>query len=269
MKSFLLQTILMFLITGTAFSQVVYTDINPDVTSTISNNPQDEATDIVKIDFDGDGTGEYNFGWNVTGNLDWYMFMTSGPVNELNLKGTFQNQAGARYIEPMPYFSVIGPNSNWGTSFPNPLIGDIDDPNFQNFGESCVGCKFVLNGNTHYGWVRVSFDNNKTLTVEDYAYESSPNIEIIACDIVSVNDIIFDTYFNIYPIPTSTRLTIETKNEVKIKSVRIINLAGQITYSTNETFLNTINIPESLQGLYFLQIETTKNKVLIKKIIIE
>jgi len=40
-------------------------------------------------------------------------------------------------------------------------------------------------------------------------------------------------------------------------------------YSTNETLINTIDIPETLQGLYFLQIETAENKLLNKKIIIE
>ncbi len=252
----------------TTNAQIIYTDINPDITTTLSNPPS-EANNIVSIDFNGDNTEEYNFSWNYTLNGDWFIRMDFGD-NELNRNGTLMNPSGSWYIEPMSYGDAIDSDLNWENSPEYFLIGDNSSPNFQNLGERCVGCKFKLGTNTHYGWVRVSFDNNKTLTVKDYAYESSPDMEICAgCGTVSVNEISFDTYFNIYPIPTSTRLTIETKNEVKIKSVRLINLTGQIIYSTNETLLHTIDIPESLQGLYFLQIETSKNKILTKKIIIE
>ena len=252
-------------------AQIVYTDINPDTTTTIlSVPPPGEAINICPIDFNGDNTKEYDFSWNDNGENGWTIKMNY-VTNEINLNGTNTNPWDRRYIEPMTLETAINSSSNWGTSSLDPLIGDNYDPNFQGAGDRYVGCKFTLGTNTHYGWVRVSFVNSLTLIVKDYAYESTPNTPINAGDkgVASVDDISFDTYFNIYPIPISTRLTIEIKKEVKIKSVRIINLSGQITYSTNEIFLNTINIPESLVGLYFLQIETAENKVLNKKIIIE
>ena len=254
----------------TTNAQIVYTDINPDSTITIAGLPPEEVYNIAPIDFNGDNTKEYDFSWAIQGGGDWFMRMDI-TTNELNLNGTHTNTWDTRYIDPMTLGTAINSNSNWENLSRDPLISDTYDPNFQGAGDRYVGCKFTLGTNTHYGWVRVSFDNNLTLIVKDYAYESTPNTPINAGDkgIASVDDISFDTYFNIYPIPTSTRLTLETIKEVKIKSVRIINLSGQITYSTNETLINTINIPESLQGLYFLQIETAENKVLNKKIIIE
>lgn len=251
-------------------AQIVYTDINPDSTTTIISEPPGEAVNIAPIDFNGDNTKEYDFYWNDLGANGWYMNMNY-QSNDLNLNGTQTNPWDHRYLEPMTLGTAINSSSNWGNSSLNPLIADTYGPNFQGAGDRYVGCKFTLGTNTHYGWVRVSFDTNLTLIVKDYAYESTPNTPINAGDkgVASVDDISFDTYFSIYPIPTSTRLTIETIKEVKIKSVRIINLTGQIIYSTNETLINTINIPESLQGPYFLQIETAENKVFNKKIIIE
>ncbi len=251
-------------------AQIVYTDINPDSTSTIGGVPPTEADNIAPIDFNGDNTNEYNFSWIDNGANGWYMYMND-QSNDINLNDSPPNPWDARYIDPMTLGTAINSSSNWGSSSHDPLIADINSANFQGSGDRYVGCKFTLGENTHYGWVRVSFDNSLTLIVKDYAYHSTPNTPINAGDkgVSSVDDISFDTYFNIYPSPTSTILTIETIKEVKIKSVSIINLSGQITYSTNKILLNTINIPESLQGLYFLQIETAENKVLNKKIIIE
>jgi len=252
-------------------AQIVYTDINPDSTTLVySQQPPGEAENVAPIDFNGDNTEEYDFSWDYLGANGWNVNMDY-QNNELNLSGAPPNPWDHMYLDPMTSGTAINSSSNWGNSSLNPLIADIYSANFQGVGERYVGCKFTLGTNTHYGWVRVSFDTELTLIVKDYAYESTPNTPINAGDkgVSSVDDISFDTYFNIYPIPTSTRLTIETIKEAKIKSVRIINLSGQISYSTNEILLNTINIPESLQGLYFLQIETAENKVLNKKIILE
>ena len=255
---------------STTNAQIVYTDINPDSTTTIAGLPPTEVYNIAPIDFNGDDTKEYDFGWAMQGDGDWFMKMEF-ITNELNLDGTHTNDHGTRYLEAMTFGTAINSSANWGDLNLDPLIGDVSDPNFQSLGDRYVGCKFTLGTNTHYGWIRVSFDDNLTIIVKDYAYEATPNTPINAGDkgVSSVDDISFDTYFNIYPVPTATRLTIETIKEVKIKSVKIINLAGQITYSNNEAVINTINIPESLQGLYFLQIETAENKVFSKKIIIE
>lgn len=251
-------------------AQIVYTDINPDSTTTIAGLPPTEDHNVAPIDFNGDNTKEYDFSWGISGGGDWAMRMDI-TTNETNLNGTNTTPWGRRYLDPMKFGTAINSSANWESLSLDPVIGDISDPNFQGLGNRYVGCKFKLGTNTHYGWVRVSFDDNLTLIVKDYAYESTPNTPINAGDkgVSSVDDISFDTYFNTYPSPASTRLTIETIKEVKIKSIRIINVSGQIVYSTNETSINTINIPESLQGLYFLQIETAENKVFNKKILIE
>ena len=57
-----------------------------------------------------------------------------------------------------------------------------------------LGLKFVVNGNTHYGWARLSVSSGfVTATLTGYAYETIPNKSIITgktkgADIVTIQD---------------------------------------------------------------------------------
>ena len=209
-------------------AQITYTDIEPDVTSTLDEAAR-LARNIVSIDFNGDSTEEYNFRWDDYGQGGWFMHMTF-DTNEFNLKGTAENPFGGRYIEPMESGTVIDSSLNWGNSFPEPFIGDNSDPNFQTLGDRYVGCKFTLGANTHYGWVRVSFDGNKMLTVKDYAYEATADTAINAGETgatASIEAVNFDTYFRTFPIPAKNTLIIENIKNVQVNQIRIINLLGQ------------------------------------------
>ncbi len=47
------------------------------------------------------------------------------------------------------------------------------------FGTEYVGFKFLITGQTHYGWANITL-GDQNLTVNDWAYESSPNTAIAA-----------------------------------------------------------------------------------------
>jgi len=251
-------------------AQITYTDIDPDVTSTLDETTS-MASDIVSIDFNGDGTEEYNFRWDDWGPEGWFMHMTYG-TNELNLKGTAENPFGGRYIDPMESGTTIDSGSNWGNSFPEPFIGDDTDPNFQDLGDRYVGCKFSLGTNTHYGWVRVSFDGNKTLTVKDYAYEATADTAINAGETgvtASIEEIDFDNYFRTFPIPAKNTLIIENIKNVQVNQIRIINLLGQNVLSKTKIDDNkiVIDVSQLKSGQYFMKLDTA-NDVFLKKILL-
>jgi hypothetical protein len=46
--------------------------------------------------------------------------------------------------------------------------------------EGYLGLKFVVNGETHYGWARVSVVNNANVTLRGYAFETTANESIAA-----------------------------------------------------------------------------------------
>ena len=98
------------------------------------------------------------------------------------LSGSY-NSYNAVYLKVVNENELIGPNLQsgmWGVTTPEPIIADSENNTFQEVGDKYIGDKINLNGNIHYGWIRVSFDENKTLTIKDYAYQSLPNTAILA-----------------------------------------------------------------------------------------
>jgi len=71
--------------------------------------------------------------------------------------------------------------------------------------------------------------------------------------------------FNIYPNPVKEQFTIKLSQGLELQKVNIYNSLGQLISSTTKNSINTVNLS---QGLYFIEIETTKGKA-TKKIIIE
>ncbi|MCT4639284.1 MAG: Ig-like domain-containing protein, partial [Bacteroidales bacterium] len=178
-KFYLSIVFVLLLCAGKVHAQIVFTDINPDVSSTMKEDPG-WTSNIVPIDFNNDGTEDYNFRWDDWG-TDWFMHMTFAGNNEFILKGTATNPFGGRYIQALDKDAVIDNSGNWGMSFPEPFIGDANDPNFRGLGDKYVGVRFIVGGKKYYGWVLVSFEG-KTLTVKEYAYNSVADSPINAGD---------------------------------------------------------------------------------------
>ena len=164
------------------YSAIVYTDVSPNFT-TMMNYNLGSANTLISIDFDGDGTKEYDVRWDANQMFGWYMHLQHSGNNEMILSGS-QNPYGASYLEILNFNDQIGPNLNngsWGQSTPEPLFGDINNSNFQNQGEKYVGVKFFLNSSIYFGWIRVEFAD-ETLIIHDYAYDDTPYTPILAGD---------------------------------------------------------------------------------------
>ena len=174
--------LLLFLLSVTSLrlsAAVVYTDIQ-DVSTTLNPNPG-FADGIASIDFDNDGNEEYNFRWDDFGQA-WFVHVTYANLdNFLQTNGNYNN-FGAAYLEPIAANTTIDGSGLWENTGPEPLIGDDTDPNFQGNGDLYIGTQFDIGNNTYFGWILVSYDANKTLTIKSYAYEDTPNTAIIAGD---------------------------------------------------------------------------------------
>jgi hypothetical protein len=249
-------------------AQIVYKDIDPDITTTI-NSTDGFKDNIVSIDFNGDSKDEYNFRWDDFGGGEWYLHTTFSAINEISLKGTNTNPYGARYIDPLMSSTSINSSLNWGNSYPEPLIGDKDDTNFQNLGDRFIGCKFSINGNTHYGWIRVKLDG-ALFTIKDYAYESEANTAIDAGEKNSlrIDKNEFNQFFSLYPTPSSNYIQLNTKTSVQIESIKLLSLNGNIALKCKKLDKNRIDISKIAQGVYLLQIKFNRGKVVCKKIVI-
>lgn len=253
-------TIVVGLLLSTANAQIIYTDITPDTTRALGDPPS-LISKFYPIDFNGDGVEEYNFRWDILFN-GWWVHMTYVSTNEIILKGTIVGPSGARYVKPLNACTMIDSGSNWGVSTPEPLLGDNADPNIQKWlGDCYVGCKFTIENSTHYGWVRLSFDNDNTLTLRDYAYESTPDMPIKTPELVSNNDIEFDRHFSVYPSPAYHQIVIESEDVIDIDGLTIMNVSGQTLISRKETVPNqVIDVSSLASGTYIIQIDANDRK---------
>jgi hypothetical protein len=50
---------------------------------------------------------------------------------------------------------------------------------WQNVTDRFLGLSFKINGETHFGWARMSVSATRQVTVTGYAYESTPNMPLV------------------------------------------------------------------------------------------
>jgi len=73
---------------------------------------------------------------------------------------------------------------------------------------------------------------------------------------------------SVYPNPFTDKLTIEVNN-VEMKSIEIVNIEGTVIYGQNNGFDGPVEIDASAwaQGIFFLRIMTTDNKLVMRKFV--
>jgi hypothetical protein len=94
--------------------------------------------------------------------------MTNGPGNSFRVNSGFCNSTnrvmpdGIGMATSLNYFSFHSVRGPW-----------------VNTTNRYLGLKFVISGQTHYGWARVSVNSGLTGKLTGYAYETVPNTQII------------------------------------------------------------------------------------------
>jgi hypothetical protein len=155
--------------TQPAEAKVVYTATNITVTSPIP------------IDLNNDGTADFTLGFY--GYLHQLFIDVTPRVKGNAVRGNGSAACG--------FFGVpVGPGEKFAT---NSYFGHgVRMAGFYAYGVSAssgpwanvtnryLGFKFLINGQIHYGWARVSVTNEiRTVVLTGYAYETTPNTNII------------------------------------------------------------------------------------------
>lgn len=250
-----------FFINGLA--QIVYNDINPDFTTTMST-AQGAAMNLRPIDFNGDGAAEYTFRWDDWGGGDWFMHMSQSIPNEMILKGNAVNPYGGRFLQPLNFDEIIDSSRNWGNSFPQPFIGEgTTDANFLGLGDKYIGTKFNIMGNIYYGWVLVNFslvNNARVLTVKSYAYNSTPNQSLRAgqTTLLATDETMMQENLDIYPNPVADVINLKNnKNYDLVMSVS--SSLGQKVKKEATVENNKIDVSDLEKGVYYLELKNKEN----------
>ncbi len=168
-----------------ASSQIVFTDVEPDLTIT-------EFGQGYSIDFDNNDKIDTHLTLLTGGDIVWTMLLIPDENEDANyVVNQGGNDGGAKVlsigdeISPASDFFIIG--DGWGDL----LYGYwVDDGEYGYWTDTqtdkYLGFKFDIDGSYHYGWVHLSTIVHATddmeFTIHSYAYNSVPNEAILAGD---------------------------------------------------------------------------------------
>lgn len=254
-------------IANVALAQITFNDINPDAVVTTEN----EMGYPVYVY----GQGE----WGAEFYVQNYMFpdFPSSSYVACFVDGAgvviSGESNGLSMIKPLSQGESIGSSSSFvGCEGGAPAFPAIYDPELYTtwMGTTAyVGFKVKNAGATHYGWMKVSVNSNSTITVYEYAWQTSANTAIAAGDKggVGIESAVVSNNMSLYPNPATSNLTInftEQVDMVKIHSVDGREMMNFVPTSLNET----INVSSLNRGVYFV-VSQKGNEKSVQKLIVK
>ena len=136
-----------------------------------------------------------------------------------------------------------------------------DEPNSHGFVVFKIKPKAdVQIGDIVTGNAKIYFDYNLPIVTNTTSTE-------IVNSILSIDENIFEDYFEIYPNPASEKLYVSSKFGVTIEKIVLYSITGKLLLENTEP-TNTININHLQKGVYFLNIVSERGSV-TKKVLIE
>jgi hypothetical protein len=270
-----------------AKGQVIYTDVDPDqeiggilpsVYPTLLHD---------SIDLNNDGQFDFKMNLSITGtnsnpNIPGFSFFES-------IDGFF-NAANAIHTYSVEYAPIVFKHE-CGDSIPvqQQLYGlnfavfsfqstAFKANNWNDEHDQYIGVRCTVDGESHYGWIRVDVNTKDTLpniVVKEYAYEATADKKIEVCDTggfgVGIHEIQNqqgDVTVSPNPSRGNCRITLNEEWQGNIQlSVR--DISGKEVFATNfesngqkrELPLNFSQLPS---GLYFIHFKSAENSVAVK-----
>ena len=159
---------------SSAEAEVVYTPAHAVI----------DAGSFYVLDINHDGISDFRFG-NV-GRSSFGVFYIEPWGSDASANAEECTTTGPPYPLALRRGSPIGPGkffygTNGGPSYNQILAGDAQGLNFGNWvnvSNHYVGLRFQINGESHYGWARLTVQVNGTAVsalLTGYAYETVPN----------------------------------------------------------------------------------------------
>ncbi len=268
------------LFSASANAQIVYTDVNPDLTFI-----QDSVGSVSHdIDMNNDGYKEATISesW-IEGHTPQNGFFTIKRV-DVNCFGGSQllmYYDGLPLAKPLSNTAIIDSARQSWSDLPFGAIlvvngsgafgstGDWSDTT-----DRYLGIRITVGGDWFYGWVRVSVDPYIiSFTISDYAYNSTPNQPILAGQgqpNFGTTENSFASTINLFPNPATSHVTIDFGNNNQKVDVTITDVTGKIMYSTSasETQEIEVNTEDFKAGIYVVQIQAGDFSA-TKKLVIE
>jgi len=226
--------------------QIIYTDVEPDE---IINTGES-----LNIDINDDGINDFS-AHVIPGNASGYAarFITTPDVDPID-GANGSNGNGFLGVEENEY--LYASNLVAGTVIEEICDGVVD---------GYIGVSLNLEGNTHFGWIRLDLTADATVfTIKDFAIESTPDTAIEAGDMgdeLSLEDNVIE---GLSTYVVNDALTINAINP--IENVTIYNLSGQevIARELNNTTEVSIDLNSLSTAAYIASIQSEGTITAIK-----
>jgi hypothetical protein len=262
---------------GTADAQVVYTDITPD--HLLNSFPSS-----FNIDLDGNAVNDYTLQMTqpfssmhkftlVPNTSNSFVASTTAygsyvaALNQgvsINASANFQSFGFLRYMAKFTSFYTGGSTymytkGNWTGSHTDKYIG----------------LRFKIGSNTHYGWVRLDASigipyapGNWSVTIKDFAYESTPNTGILAGDMGGTTNL--NERFASAKIYAANKQINLSFNEADYSNTQIsvYNNLGQLVHQQEAANQKeSIDMSAYPMGMYIVKLQTAGG-LISKKLIL-
>ena len=149
----------------------------PDAQADIIFTPTNQTVvfNTTKLDLNNDGIPDFGF---VASGLGHVFDQMVWPFKS--------NQVWGRYFATaLPPGVTIGPNGRLAQHFQvlwQTFVNSVSTAyigQWLNVSDKFLGLEFKVNGETHFGWARMSVSATRQVTLTGYAYESTPNMPLV------------------------------------------------------------------------------------------
>lgn len=277
------------LATGAVNSQIVYTNVNPDVVIDTLSGPY-------ALDFNNDAISDVTLGVihiaggsSSSGSSYTYAGFVAlaapgaggGLVQIATVTGTGTSTSmvvaalnNGDVIDAADVFasssSALGVNAliSGSSSSSGPFSYPITYGQFLGVNDKFLGVKFLIGSNTHYGWARLDVTAGAdTIRLKDYAYSQNADFPILAGQTLGLDDVAVENKVTIKT--TLDNATINVTPDLIGGRVVIFNMAGQEIKVVQITDVNTEILFEGVEtGIYTITAqfdgEMVNKKVYIK-----
>jgi len=257
---------------GNAEAQIVYTDVNPDVTLNVLNS------DSYSIDFNNDATPEFILETYFSSTSSTY-YSTKAIYTSFNAgivpQGSFGIQGSGTFADVLNLndsinsFQIFNTESySYRYNLGYVSNGESPNGNFPSAGDKYIGVQFTIGTNTHYGWVLVNYAADcEFITVKGYAYESTPDKNILAGDVgqsgMSESN---HQAFSVFPSLATNDIQIQVPTA---GNIQIIDLSGKtLTSFDAEAGTQNVDISSLPSGMYFVKLSSANGVIEMTKIIV-
>jgi len=234
-----------------SYSQITYTNVDPDETYT--------ADQQYFLDVNNDLTDDYiieQVDSVLTGNpLEGVQLRSIGVVNE-----AVYETGSLTFLSSIPFNDLIDNNMLWTVPSPSLPAGGVITIGSNNFPagdwadglEHYAALRFSVSTNQYYGWVRFTVaTDGLSFTIMDYAYHSIPDQPLLAGATV---DGVEENEFSEFSLQQSGS-TVLIQNQVSFNNtIEVFDLSGKIVKSENmNSNLVMMDLSVFENGIYIIR----------------